>query len=107
MVGDVEVVALGGELDMGTAPQLRALVGDAPVAEAGLVLDISGLAFLAPAGIRALLDARAVARRELRPFALVCRPDTPAYRTLRLTGTLGRMRLYRDPALAIAALTAT
>ena len=102
-VGDVEVLALGGELDMASGAELWTLVEATGPEAGGVVLDLSGLDFLDPAGIRAILEARTAARATGRPVELLCRQDTPAYRTLRLTGMLGKLRVYRDLDVAVSA----
>ncbi len=101
---DVETVALGGELDLASAELLTAIVAD--VSSPCVLLDLSALAFMDPAGVRALLAVTAQARHAGRRLAIVCPPGSAAYRTLRLTGMLGKVRVYRDGELARQALTA-
>ncbi len=100
-VAGVSVAELHGELDLGTAHLVGAIVRDD---EAALVLDVSGLDFLDVTGARALMDARMDARRTRPGFALVCAPTAPAFRILRLTGMIGRGRVYRQVEDAVAVL---
>ncbi len=100
-VSGIEVAELHGELDLGTAHMIGALVREN---DAALVLDVSGLGFLDVTGARALLEARLEARRARQGFALVCPQEAPAFRILRLTGMIGRGRVYRQLADAIAEL---
>ena len=102
---EVETVTLGGELDLASADQLTAIAAD--VSSPCVLLDLSALAFMDPAGVRALLSVTAQARRAGRRLAIVCPPGSAAYRTLRLTGMLGKVRVYRDADLAREALTAS
>ena len=65
--GERVVVALSGELDLATAPQLRSCLAPlvtSPTAPQELVLDLSELCFLDASGISALLTVqRALAAR--------------------------------------------
>jgi anti-anti-sigma factor len=100
-VSGIEVAELRGELDLGTAHMLGAIVH---AGDAALVLDVSGLDFLDVTGARALLEARMEARRARQGFALVCPQSAPAFRILRLTGMIGRGRVYRQVDDAVAEL---
>ncbi len=100
-VSGIDVAELHGELDLGTAHMVGAIVREN---DAALVLDVSGLDFLDVTGARALLEARMEARRARAGFALVCPQEAPAFRILRLTGMIGRARVYRQVADAVADL---
>jgi anti-sigma B factor antagonist len=84
--GDVTVIAISGELDMGTAHLLTDL---ASVAAQGrsrrVVLDLAGVTFLSAAGLRALLMAR---ERfcEAGAFVAVRDPRPLVQRILTITG---------------------
>ncbi len=55
---DVLVIAVGGELDLFTAPQARAYLQDKTAARPGhVVLDLAGVVFMSSHGVRLLLDA--------------------------------------------------
>jgi anti-sigma B factor antagonist len=57
-VGRVAVLSLTGELDMLTAPQLeRAIAGAATKAPAAMIVDLTGVTFLASAGLNVLVAA--------------------------------------------------
>ncbi len=101
---DIETISLGGELDLASAEELATIAAD--VSSPCVLLDLSALAFMDPAGVRALLAVTAQARHAGRRLAIVCPPGSAAYRTLRLTGMLGKVRVYRDGELARQALTA-
>lgn len=56
---DVLVVAIDGELDLASAPEAREfLAGTTASAPAHLVLDVTGLRFIAASGIQLFVDVR-------------------------------------------------
>ncbi len=57
IAGDKEIITLTGRLDTITAPQLEAVVNDAPENIQLLELDFSALEYLSSAGLRVLLKA--------------------------------------------------
>lgn len=68
--GDAEVVAVAGEIDMATVEQLRSAVRAAH--EAGprlLVVDLTGVGFLASTGLSALVEAHELRGKSLRVVA--------------------------------------
>ena len=91
------VVHLAGELDIATAPVLaeflRAQTADRP---AQLVLDLSGVTFLAAAGVGAiaalLRDGGALGELHL----VGVRGNRPVERALRITGVLPLLRVHDD-----------
>jgi anti-anti-sigma factor len=81
------LVAVAGELDLASAPELaRSLY---PLARPGAVvtLDLQNLAFMDLAGVRALLDARRVASAAGSSLHILSAGEG-ATRVLELTGTL-------------------
>jgi anti-anti-sigma factor len=88
------VLRVVGELDLATVPDLRetllAALHEAPGGP--LVLDVTGVTYLASAGVSLLVEAvRAVPDR----LSLRVGPDGPVGRVLRLTG-LDRYRVSAD-----------
>lgn len=67
----VAVVAVSGEVDMLTAPQLRAAVLPHLDANGTLVLDLSGVSFLGSAGLAVLVEASQHAQRRGSQFRVV------------------------------------
>ncbi|MEU4742999.1 STAS domain-containing protein [Actinosynnema sp. NPDC023658] len=67
----VAVVAVSGEVDMLTAPQLRADVLRHLDAGETLVLDMSGVSFLGSAGLAVLVEASQQAQRRGAEFRVV------------------------------------
>jgi anti-anti-sigma factor len=100
-VGRVAVVTMTGELDMLTAPQLqqrlRAALDQNPVA---LVVDLSGLDFLASVGIQLLVETHNAITPQVR-FAVVA--DGPATsRPMKLTGVTELIAVYPNRDLALS-----
>jgi anti-anti-sigma factor len=79
-------LALSGELDIATAPQLEQAVASALVAGARRVLiDLRGLSFVDSSGLRVLIILTDKARDERWALALL-RPPEPSLSVFRLTG---------------------
>jgi anti-anti-sigma factor len=103
-IGGANAIAVAGELDMETAPQLGEEVELAVWSTVGaFVLDLSGVTFLDSSGLHALLRARAYLAREDRPLVLVC-PPGPARRVLDLASVLDTFVVYASPEAAADAL---
>jgi anti-sigma B factor antagonist len=75
--GTATIIALGGELDLSTAPQISAAVGQlVNGSEESVVLDLSEVEFLDSAGVHAVLGiVRHAAAKDVR---LVVLPAAPA-----------------------------
>ena len=87
--GDTVVLCPRGELDLVTAPEVDAAILDGLRAGRHVVLDLSQLAFLDSSGIRALVEARAVAEEQGPPARFsVVRPagDSAVWRVLEVSG---------------------
>ncbi|MFJ6675438.1 STAS domain-containing protein [Actinosynnema sp. NPDC091369] len=67
----VTVVSVSGEVDMLTAPQLRASALQHLDAGSTLVLDLSGVSFLGSAGLAVLVEASQQAARREAEFRVV------------------------------------
>jgi anti-sigma B factor antagonist len=103
-IGGANALALTGELDMETAPQLGEEVELAVWSTVGaFVLDLSGLTFLDSSGLHALLRARAYLAREDRSLVLVC-PAGQARRVLDLASVLDTFVVYPSAEAAADAL---
>jgi anti-anti-sigma factor len=76
VVLDRRTVAVVGELDVATAPTLRALLD----AESVRVVDLSGVTFIDVAGLRVLLERRHLVVRS---------PSRPVRRLIELCGRAG------------------
>jgi len=103
-IGGANAIALTGELDVETAPQLTEEVEVAVWSTVGaFVLDLSGVTFLDSSGLHALLRARAYLAREDRSLVLVC-PNGPARRVLDLASVLDTFVVYATAEAAADAL---
>jgi anti-anti-sigma factor len=79
-------VHVAGELDLAAVPRLTAAFRDLRPAACLIVLDLRELTFLAVAGVRAIVEASVMARREDRRV-LLARVPPCAHRVFALTGT--------------------
>jgi anti-sigma B factor antagonist len=86
---DAVVVNLRGDLDFGTGPDFRACLSDVVDRATDVVVDLSGVAFLDPAGLAALLGARKEAARCGASLTL----RAPPRRIARILATSGADRL--------------
>jgi anti-sigma B factor antagonist len=86
-VGGTLRVAVAGELDLLTEPELVDAVSDAlaDTDAAGVVLDLTDVAFIDSSGLRALLLCRNQAHDHGLPLALALR-DGPVVRLLNIAG---------------------
>jgi anti-sigma B factor antagonist len=93
-VGGTTVVAVTGEVDIATTPQLRSALQDA--AEP-LVVDLSGVTFMDSTGLATMLTT---ASAHPSGFAIAC-PEGPARLLFAVTATEEELPLYasRDEAL--------
>ena len=83
--GPVATVAVTGELDIATVPQLRAALTAVEPGFEELVIDLSACTFFASSGISALLDENARAAREGFRLVVVKAPPE-VHRIFDLTG---------------------
>jgi len=100
------VLALRGELDMASARRVeaeveRALAGGTEV----VVLDLRELEFMDSSGLRAVLRADALARRDGWRLAVVDGRE-PVRRVFAITGMDQRLTFVADPAAAGGGLSA-
>lgn len=99
--GSIAVVTVAGEVDMGTAPALTeqadAVLADRPPA---LIIDLTGVEFLASAGLETLLHAHHAAKDHTVVVVVADGPATS--RPIAVTGINSTIALYRtlDEALA-------
>jgi anti-sigma B factor antagonist len=87
-------VAVRGEIELATAPELTAALDDAIRASAGpFVVDLTAVDFLDSSGIGCLVRARALLGQDERSLAVICPPGI-ARRALELTGFDELVPLY-------------
>src|SRR5205823_5555570 len=91
--GDCHTLSLVGELDLVTAPELRATINSLCKGGAReIVLDLHELAFIDSTGLGMILTASQVCERHGCDFSLT-RVQPPAQRLFELTGLVGRLSL--------------
>jgi anti-anti-sigma factor len=95
---DAIVLALSGELDVASAPQLEQELAAATSDDDAhlIVLDLRQLEFMDSTGLRAVLTAYDVAREDGRRFGLVRGPQQ-VERLLSLTRVADRLVIVDDP----------
>jgi anti-sigma B factor antagonist len=97
-------LAVRGEVDMETAPEIETALEEAIRESAGaFVVDLTGVGFLDSSGLQVLLRARALLGREDRALAIVC-PFGPVRRVFELSGVSELFALYISRESALAAL---
>ncbi|RKT56551.1 anti-anti-sigma factor [Saccharothrix australiensis] len=101
-VDGVTVVAATGEIDMLTAPDLRADVLGRMEDAATLVLDMSSVSFLGSAGLAVLVEASQHAKRRGTAFRVVA-VERAVTRPLAATGLGEVFSVYGSVAEALAA----
>jgi anti-sigma B factor antagonist len=97
----LHMVSVAGELDQGTAPELRGALADALGDGASPVLvDLSDCNFIDSTGLSLLVEAKRRLGDERRRFGVCC-PDPDVRRLLELTGIDRAVGLFdtRDEAI--------
>jgi anti-sigma B factor antagonist len=97
------VLALSGELDLATAPALRASL-DKAVESGGadLWIDLSEVTFMDSTGLLALLATRRRLRASSTSLAIIC-PEGPVRRVFTVAGLDDEFSIHTDRAAAHAA----
>jgi anti-sigma B factor antagonist len=84
-VGRRAVVAVAGEVDMQTAPDLQTAIETASSRALEIWVDVSDTTFMDSSGLHALVQSRAHLAEAGRRLVLIC-PQGPVLRVLTLTG---------------------
>jgi anti-sigma B factor antagonist len=93
-MGAISGVAIRGEVELATTPELATAIDEAIRASCGpFVIDLSLVDFLDSSGISCLVRARAFLGRDERPLVLICPPGI-ARRALELTGIVELVAVY-------------
>jgi anti-sigma B factor antagonist len=105
---DAHVIAVRGELDLFTAPELRALINDLiDQGKTGLVIDLAATSFIDSSGLASLVGAlKRVAGAGGRLVLVDAGNGSRLARTLTLTGLDRVLEVQPDCDSAIAALRA-
>jgi anti-anti-sigma factor len=102
--GEAAILDVEGEIDLGTADDLSAQLHEAlATCESLLVVDLTKVDFLGSAGLSALIDIRAQARRRGVEVCLVCGQNTR--RTIELMGLGERFIVVGTKAAALRSLS--
>jgi anti-sigma B factor antagonist len=102
--GSAVVVTVGGDIDLGTAPALRAELSEAlaaATAPAPVVLDLTAVEFLGSAGLAAIAGAHQQAEAAGTPLRLVA-TQRAVLRPIELTGFGSMLALYPTVPEALA-----
>jgi anti-sigma B factor antagonist len=106
--GGVRVIAVAGELDIATAPQLCARLDATRTGRRPrLLVDLTAVDFCDSTGLRALLGAASEVRAHGGRFAIVCPPRGDVARLLEIVGAGEWMAIHSDPESGMAALRLT
>jgi anti-sigma B factor antagonist len=108
VLGPAAGVAVRGELEIATAPELTAALDDAIRRTSGpFFIDLSKVGFLDSSAINCLMRARALLGRDDRTLGLICPPGTTR-RVLELVGMDELVAVYgsRDELLRALAQSA-
>jgi anti-sigma B factor antagonist len=85
------VIAVTGELDLGSAERVQQELGRAQADDEGpIVLDLSGLTFIDSTGLRVIIEANERLAAGESGWAIVPGPE-PVHRVFELTGTAERL----------------
>jgi anti-sigma B factor antagonist len=100
--GDLHTVSVFGELDQGTAPELRSVLGETlGTPTVAVLVDLSDCEFIDSTGLSLLVEAKRRLAEDRRRFGVCC-PDADVRRLLELTGIDRAVGLFdtRDEAVA-------
>jgi anti-sigma B factor antagonist len=100
----VACVEVRGDLDTMTAPGFEAWVVDRFAGRSDVVVDLDGVAFLASAGIGALMGLQQEAARQGVRLHLTGRRNHAVSRPVQVTGLEARLDLQVDAAAVLATL---
>jgi anti-sigma B factor antagonist len=101
----VRVIAVAGELDIATAPDLCArLDATRSTRRPRLLVDLTDVGFCDSTGLRALLGAASEVRAHGGRFAIVCPSTGEVARLLEIVGAGEWMAIHADPASGMASL---
>jgi len=89
------VVAVSGEIDIATAGQLVALLAaEIDQRPDGVVVDLSGVAFMSSSGLGVLIESQETAQAVHTAFRLVVNPDGHLRRVLGVAGLEAMFSIY-------------
>ncbi|MCE7003812.1 STAS domain-containing protein [Kibdelosporangium philippinense] len=97
-VSGARLLGLVGEVDLSTAPTLEKAIGTAlgEVDGKKLILDMTGVTFLASAGMSALIAGREQAVAKGVEMVIVATPTGAAYRSLEIAGLIEVLSVQQE-----------
>ena len=81
--GDTTIIALSGDVDLDSSPQVRSVLLESVRTRRGVLVEMSAVSYIDSSGIASLVEAYQSARRGSTGFALVAVSDA-AMRVLEL-----------------------
>ena len=94
--GGDRTIVLSGELELSTAPQLRAVIEGVVLDASGVVIDLDGIDFMDSSGLACVLECQATCQRRGLTFLLT--PGKPQTRRLfEITGLLDKLPFTEKP----------
>ncbi len=103
-VDDKTIMSLRGDVDLGGAPELRAILS--PILESDnprLLIDLSGVNFMDSTGVGIIVNAFNRVREKQGAIAF-CTPTPRVHRVLQISGLLTKLPLYETREAALTAL---
>jgi anti-anti-sigma factor len=98
--GRCHILALSGELDIASAPELHATVGGALPEAREIILDVQELTFLESTGLRSILACQTSCQQAGTAF-LMTPAKTQARRVFEISGVLDRLPFTYDAHIGI------
>lgn len=102
----VRLIAVTGELDVATTPQLQEQLQEASAAEGAVLADLCGVDFMDSTGVRSLLEGHNSITGQGRRFAVSCVAEAAPQQILQMTGLDALIEHYPNRVTAINALRA-
>ena len=101
--GEVELVSVSGEIDIGSAPRLISALNEAVGnGDSPLVVDLTEVVFMDSTGLALLLNAHRRLTRRGTGFAVVC-DEGPVKRVFAITDMMEVLQVCQDRADAVQA----
>ena len=95
--GGERTIQLMGELDLATAPQLRAVIGGVVLDASEVVIDLDGVEFMDSSGLACILECQEACQRGGATFLLI--PGKPqTTRLFEITGLLDKLPFTEESA---------
>ena len=100
------VVVASGEIDLWSAPEVRAAMATRETRESGVVLDLRGVTFMDSSGLGLIVEQQQRARKSGFRFAIAVGATSDTHRILEMSGLTKVLELVDDPDAYLAGGTA-